>query len=527
MTVPLFDTHVVVDWSARSSPSPLRPAKDAIWYAVVRSGQAGPPVYCRTRAGAVRRLTDLLAAELAADRRVLVGFDFPFGYPAGVAARVCGSDRALDLWDWFADAVVDGADNGSNRFEVASRINRLYSGTGPFWGRPDTWDYPDIPVRASARSGADHPPERRHADRLASGAKTVWQLAYSGSVGSQVIVGLPALAKLRRAPELAGTVAVWPFETGLAVPEAQVVLAEIYPSLLQQQAHAARGAGEVLDSAQVRVSAKAFARLDAAGGLGPLFSAAADLSAEDRALVAREEAWILGLGHEDALRAAVSERPAPGKPRRHHYERDPAAIYAQSFATVRREARLDRFGPGLDQLVTRVVHACGMVEVADRIAFSAGALRAGQTALAAGATILCDCRMVAAGIMGHRLPAGNDVVVTLNDPSVPGLSRTLGTTRSAAAVELWKDRLDGAVVAIGNAPTALFHLLDRLAEGWPKPAVVLGFPVGFVGAAESKAALANDPCGCDFVTLRGRRGGSAMASAAVNALAAGLPEERT
>ncbi len=208
------------------------------------------------------------------------------------------------------------------------------------------------------------------------------------------------------------------------------------------------------------------------------------------------------------------------------YLKDPAAIYAESFSTVRREARLDRFPPGMDRLAARVVHACGMVEVADRLAFSPSAFDAGQVALAAGAPVLCDCEMVAAGIIRRTLPATNPVIVTLNDPAVPARAADLGTTRSAAAVELWRDRLEGAIIAIGNAPTALFHLLERLDEGWPKPALILGFPVGFVGAAESKAELAANPRGCDFVALRGRRGGSAMASAAVNALAAGNPEDR-
>ncbi len=209
------------------------------------------------------------------------------------------------------------------------------------------------------------------------------------------------------------------------------------------------------------------------------------------------------------------------------YLKDPAAIYAESFATVRREARLDRFDAGMQALAIRVIHACGMVEVADRLAFSEGAFRNGAGALAGGAPVLCDCEMVAAGIIRRALPAGNEVVVTLNDVGVPDLASTLDTTRSAAAVELWRDQIDGAVVAIGNAPTALFHLLERLDEGWPRPAVILGFPVGFVGAAESKAELADRPRGCDFVALRGRRGGSAVASAAVNALAAGLPGEST
>lgn len=206
------------------------------------------------------------------------------------------------------------------------------------------------------------------------------------------------------------------------------------------------------------------------------------------------------------------------------YERDPAAIYAQSFATVRAEARLERFPAGLDALAIRLIHACGMVEVADRLVFSEAAYVAGHAALLAGAPVLCDCEMVGAGIIRRYLPAGNEVVVTLNDPAVPGLAKRIGNTRSAAAVELWRDHIEGAVVAIGNAPTALFHLLELLDQGGPKPAVILGFPVGFVGAAESKAELSQRPRGCEFVVLRGRRGGSAMAAAAVNALAAGLPE---
>lgn len=207
------------------------------------------------------------------------------------------------------------------------------------------------------------------------------------------------------------------------------------------------------------------------------------------------------------------------------YEKDPKAIYAQSFATVRAEARLDRFAPAMQPLVTRLIHSCGMIEIADRLAFSPDAAAVGHAALAAGAPVLCDCEMVGAGIIRRYLPADNQVIVTLNDPSVPAHASDIGNTRSAAAVELWKDHIEGAVVAIGNAPTALFHLLEMLDAGWPKPAVILGFSVGFVGAAESKAELASNPRGCEFVALRGRRGGSAMASAAVNALAAGLPED--
>lgn len=207
------------------------------------------------------------------------------------------------------------------------------------------------------------------------------------------------------------------------------------------------------------------------------------------------------------------------------YEKDPSAIYAASFATVRAEARLERFQADMRPMITRLIHACGMVEIADRLVWSKDAYTKGHAALQAGKPILCDCEMAGAGIIRRYLPANNEVIVTLNDARVPDMAADLGTTRSAAAVELWMPHLAGAVVAIGNAPTALYHLLEKIEAGAPKPAVILGFPVGFIGAAESKAELAGNPRGCDFVALRGRRGGSAMASAAVNALAAGLPED--
>ena len=201
------------------------------------------------------------------------------------------------------------------------------------------------------------------------------------------------------------------------------------------------------------------------------------------------------------------------------YIRDGQAIYRASFATIRAEANLSAIPADLEKLAVRVIHACGMTDVTDDLVFSPGAGAAGRLALSQGAPILCDARMVAAGITRARLPADNRVICTLNDPSVPERARALGNTRSAAALELWQPDLEGSVVVIGNAPTALFHLLDMLDAGAPKPALILGFPVGFIGAAESKALLAADSRGVPFVALRGRRGGSAMAAAAVNALA--------
>jgi precorrin-8X/cobalt-precorrin-8 methylmutase len=201
------------------------------------------------------------------------------------------------------------------------------------------------------------------------------------------------------------------------------------------------------------------------------------------------------------------------------YERDGAAIYRASFATIRREADLSGVPPGLERVAVRMMHACGMTDLVKDLAWSPDFAAAAQAALAAGAPVLCDSSMVAAGITRSRLPARNDVLCTLRDPRTPGLAAQLGTTRTAASVELWRDRLDGALVAVGNAPTALFHLLDIVAAGAPRPAAVVGVPVGFVGAAESKAALAVHPAGLPFLVVHGRRGGSAIASAAVNALA--------
>lgn len=201
------------------------------------------------------------------------------------------------------------------------------------------------------------------------------------------------------------------------------------------------------------------------------------------------------------------------------YIRDGQAIYDRSFAIIRSEADLSRIPADLEKLAVRVAHACGMVDVIEDLAFSDGAATAGRNALLAGAPILCDARMVAEGVTRARLPRDNQVICTLNDPSVPALAMEMGNTRSAAALELWRPHLEGAVVAFGNAPTALFRLLEMIEEGAPRPALVLGFPVGFVGAMESKAALAENTHGIPFVVVHGRRGGSAMAAAAINALA--------
>ena len=199
------------------------------------------------------------------------------------------------------------------------------------------------------------------------------------------------------------------------------------------------------------------------------------------------------------------------------YLREPAEIYAQSFATIRAEADLSGIPEVLQDVVVRMIHACGMVDIVEDIRWGGEVVAATESALLNGAPILCDCEAVRAGISASRLPARNELVVRLNDPNVPQLAAELGTTRSATAVELWRPRLKGAIVVIGNAPTALFHLLDLLNAGADRPAAIIATPVGFVGAAESKAFLTFDPHDVPYLTLLGRRGGSAMASAAQSA----------
>lgn len=205
------------------------------------------------------------------------------------------------------------------------------------------------------------------------------------------------------------------------------------------------------------------------------------------------------------------------------YIRDGDEIYRRSFAIIRSEANLNSLSADLVSVAVRLIHTCGMTDIITDLAADDNAVAAGRAALIAGKPILCDSQMVASGITRKRLPRENPIICTLHHPEVPALAKKVQNTRSAAAMELWIPHMDGAVIAIGNAPTALFRLLEMLDAKAPKPALILGFPVGFVGAAESKAALAADSRGVPFITVHGRRGGSAMAAAAVNAIA--LEEE--
>jgi precorrin-8X/cobalt-precorrin-8 methylmutase len=450
-------------------------------------------------------LADRLSDLVARGKRVLVGVDFALGYPAGFAARIAPAKPDwLGVWKALAARLRDAPDNANNRFEAAATLNADLSGRDfPFWGVPAGRMVEGVSARRPAGFGNGDLEEFRLCEARAAGCQPVWKLCYPGSVGGQTLLGIPRLLGLRHHPWFGDVTRVWPFETGLQAPsEGQVILAEVYPSLLP--VHVPEGS--VRDAQQVTGLARHFAQFDERNRLAELFAGDPTLTPEQRASVEREEGWILGVVGGMALR---------------HYLRDPQAIYAASWDTIRRECDLSRLPPELTDVALRVVHSCGMIDVVDDLACSPGAVEAGRAALRAGKPVLVDVEMVAHGVIRRMLPAGNEVVCTLNHPDVPDLAASLDTTRSAAAVELWRDRLEGAVVAIGNAPTALFHLLERLEEGWPKPAVVVGFPVGFVGAVESKQALALNRFGIPYVTLHGRRGGSAMAAAAVNALAGG------
>lgn len=287
----LFDTIVMVDWSAKATPGPARPRKDNIFIAVAGGP---PPVYHRTRVSALAAIRALALAEIAAGRRVLIGFDFPFGYPAGTARALTGRDDAAALWSHLAARIGDAQDGAADRFALAGALNAAFPGGGPFWGRPALRDIPGLGFRKPPHAPG-RPPERRATELAARGAHTVWKLLGVGAAGSQALLGIPALERLRKSDGLAGHVAVWPFDTGFAAPHAPVTLAEIYPALIQPAVDAARLPAEIPDAAQVRVLAEAFARLDRDGVLAALFAAPDWLTPEARDAAAREEGWILGI----------------------------------------------------------------------------------------------------------------------------------------------------------------------------------------------------------------------------------------
>ncbi len=285
-----FDTILVADWSA-ARRAPARPSKDAIWLGLNRGGVSQEPVYCRTRAEAEAHITALIEAEQAAGRRLLAAFDFPFGYPAGFARHVTGSDDPFALWDWFEDRIEDAADGSNNRYDVAETLNALFEGPGPFWGKPHRDRWPGIPYR-KAGIRFDTVAERRLCDTVAGASSSCFQLAFPPTVGGQVMMGLPMLNRLRRREG----VAVWPFEPW---DEAPVVLAEIWPGVIEAAVKAA-DADEIRDRAQVRLLADALARLPE----GMLADHMVQVPPQ-----ARHEAWILGAGLSDALTAQAAEAP--------------------------------------------------------------------------------------------------------------------------------------------------------------------------------------------------------------------------
>jgi precorrin-8X/cobalt-precorrin-8 methylmutase len=516
----LFDRILIVDWSGASKPVT---GKNSIWACLIEQEQAGAKILWLenfpTRAAFMMRFEQVVDDALKADKRLLAGFDFAFGYPAGTAERVTGQADWQALWRAIAIDVQDTNSNANNRFEVAASWNRKHFSDGArFWGRPQSLAMDDL-TETKPPAPIHAPLAFRISEQHAKGAKSVWQLAYAGSVGSQSLLGIARLSIFLDQHSERDKIAVWPFETGFSTAFKQpVVLAEIYPSLFE----VALREGDVKDAAQVRHVAQEFARFDAAEVLGALFARPLTLSDAQVGTAANEEGWVLGIGHENLTQAKESGLEQGNSAAPLNYIRDPAEIYRQSFDTIRREADLARFPDVMQPLAIRLIHACGMVDLANDIVFSVGAFEAGAQALADGAKIFCDAEMVRHGIISRLLPAGNEVVCLLNDVRVRPMAAWNRNTRSAAQVDLWASQMQGAVIAIGNAPTALFRLLELLDQGAVKPALILGFPVGFVGAAESKAELVANSRGVPFIAVQGRRGGSAMASAAVNALAGGL-----
>ncbi len=288
-----FDSVIVVDWSARAKPSPTKPSKDAIWIGV-HCAQHAAEHYCPTRQAAEARLTAILDAQAEAGNRVLVGFDFPMGYPAGFARRLTGTDTARAIWQWLAAHISDDAQNASNRLQVGGQINALFHpDAGPFWGRPHVQKIAHLPFTKTVDYAALNLSERRAVDRLLPKTSPVWQLMGAGSVGSQALTGLPMIHRLAQRPGCK----VWPFDD----TDAPLVLAEVYPSILARAvtrgiAAATDPMSEIIDQWQVRLLARALFRLSSDGALPALFNTPA---------VAHEEGWILGAGHETALLAAL------------------------------------------------------------------------------------------------------------------------------------------------------------------------------------------------------------------------------
>ena len=517
---PLFDRYAIVDWSASNTPTT---GKDSIWIAFAeREGAetrlletANPS----TRSAAMAMLRQFFRDSLAENKRVFAGFDFPFGYPAGAAAVIAGTPDWRALWHFLAEAMQDRDDNFSNRFEVTGRLNREALAFAPmYWGRPMHQEVPGLPV-ARPEPYPTALPEKRLAEQRTAKAQPVWKLAFAGSVGSQAITGIARLEHLRRDPEFAEHVSVWPFETRFADDlGAPIVLAEIYPSLAAIE----KGEKSCLDEAQVEGLADIFARFDAEGRFGELLAAPADLSEAERGSVLTEEGWIAGLGHRLAetatrragrlcragLAARLSARsggdlcrelpadprrdrpvePAGERPRPRH-PADPCLRHARHRLRPRPVGGRDRGRPRRARPGR-----------ADPLRRRDGVPRHHLVAAAAAEQDRLPAERAAHA--PHRRARRHD--------PLGGAGRSV-ERRHGRRHRRHRQCADGAVPP-----------LERIDEGAARPALIVGLPVGFVGAAESKAELVRDPRGIPFVTLTGRRGGSAMAAAAVNALAQGL-----
>lgn len=502
----LFDRYLIVDWSAANSP---KTGADSIWIALCDGTKLQWVRNPATRFEAMALVREVIADSLASRKRLFAGFDFAFGYPQGVAERIGGASDWQCVWERLSALVADNADNQSNTYETAGILNQTaFEGVmdGPFWGHPHQHKerYPGLaPKKPTHVFGMIR--EFRRIERLDKSAKSLWQMAGAGVVAAQSMTGIKHLQSLREDLALKDHIAIWPFETRFADDLSKpVVLAEIYPSLFAVQ----KGEDEVKDAAQVRTVAQAFSQADAHDGFLYCLSCPDELKGTDRTAVEREEGWI--------VRAPKVQTAALD------YIRDPAEIYKQSFATVAREAKLSNLPSGMRDVAVRLIHSCGMVDIVEDIAFSNDAVKAGIAALENGAPIICDVEMVRHGIIERHLNHRNELLCAIADEATRTLAGEINNTRSAAAMDILKDNLGGAVVVIGNAPTALFRLLELIDAGAEKPALIIGMPVGFVGAVESKQALIENSRGVPYIAVRGRRGGSAMASATLNALAAGL-----
>ncbi|MEM9320093.1 MAG: molybdopterin-binding protein [Pseudomonadota bacterium] len=339
-----FDTFVMVDWSA-GKRAPKKPAKDAIWIGVTGDRVSRPPTYCRTRQDAEAELAALFAGERAAGRRVLAGFDFPFGYPQGLARIVAGSDDPFALWDWLSARITDAPDGTNNRYAVAEEMNAAFAGPGPFWGKPDADLYPGIPYR---KEGIQYQAvaERRAADHAARAASSCFQLAFPPTVGGQILMGLPVLNRLRKIPG----VAVWPFEE---IATADIVLAETWPGLIEPLVKSQAEPDEIRDRAQVRLLAQAFASL-------PETRLAALLQTVPE--VAREEAWILGTEARDELFAAA-DGPTPPPLRNDCFALPPGVDWTPVDEALERLRAALR--PVVDQVHVPLAQAVGRILAQD------------------------------------------------------------------------------------------------------------------------------------------------------------------